>query len=53
VREHDREMYRRRHLIDSFFAKVREFRAVATRNDRTESSFRATFLLASAVIAAR
>jgi len=53
VREHDREMYRWRHLIDSFFAKVKEFRAVATRYDRTESSFRATFLLADAVKAAR
>jgi len=40
-REHDREMYGWRHLVDSFLAKTREFRAIATRHDRTGESFTA------------
>ncbi len=52
-REHDRGMYGWRHRIDSFLAGSREFRAVATRYDRTVAGFRATFLLAAAVTAAR
>ncbi len=33
--------------------RIREFRPVATRYDRTAASFRATFLLAAAMTAAR
>jgi len=51
--EHDRETYRQRHRTGSPFAKVREFRAVATRCGTTEPGFRATVLLAAAVIAAK
>ncbi len=53
VREHDRVIYGWRHQIENFFARIKEFRAVATRYDKTAASFRATFLLAAAVIAAR
>ncbi len=53
MREHDRGMYGWRHQIENFFAKIKEFRAVATRYDKTAASFRATFLLAAVVIAAR
>jgi len=53
VRENDRETYRWRHRTGSFFAKAKELRAVATRYEKTESSFWATFLLASAVTGAR
>ena len=31
----DRDMYRWRHLIENTFAKLKEFRAVATRYDKT------------------
>jgi len=51
VRKHDRKMCRWRHRTDSFFTKAKEFRAVATRYDRTEPGFRAKVLLAAAVIA--
>ena len=49
----DRAMYRRRHLIENCFAKLKEFRAVATRYDKTDDSFRATINLAAAIIASR
>lgn len=50
---YDRAMYRWRHLIENTFAKLKEFRAVATRYDKTDSSFRATISLAAAIIASR
>jgi transposase len=46
-------MYRWRHLIENCFAKLKEFRAVATRCDKTDGSFRATINLAAAIIASR
>ena len=49
----DRAMYRWRHLIENYFAKLKEFRAIATRYDKTDDSFRANINLAAAIIAAR
>ena len=49
----DRDMYRWRHLIENTFAKLKEFRAVATRYDKTDTSYTATVHLAAAVIASR
>ena len=49
----DRDMYRWRHLIGNTFAKLKEFRAVATRYDKTDTSYAATIHLAAAVIASR
>ena len=49
----DRDTDRWRHLIENTFAKLKEFRAVATRYDKTDDSFRATIHLAAAVIASR
>jgi len=40
-RDHDREMYGWRHLVDSLLAGTRELRAIATRHDRTGKSFAA------------
>ncbi len=51
-REHDREMYGWRRLVDSFFAKTREFRAIATRYDKTAASFAAGIHLVAGVVAA-
>ena len=50
---YDKAMYRWRHLIENFFAKLREFRAIAIRYDKTDESFRANIHLAAAIIAAR
>ena len=49
----DRDIYRWRHLVENTFAKLKEFRAVATRYDKTDGSFRATINLAAAIIASR
>jgi transposase len=49
----DRDAYRWRHLIENTFAKLKEFRAIATRYDKTDTSFRASISLAAAIIASR
>ena len=49
----DRDMYCWRHLIENSFAKLKEFRAVATRYDKTDTSYTATIHLAAAIIASR
>ncbi len=51
-REHDREMYKWRHQIENLFAKIKEFRAVATRYDKTGESFAAAIHLVAGVVAA-
>jgi transposase len=50
---YDKDMYRWRHLIENYFAKIKEFRGIATRYDKTDTSFRANLNLVAAVIAAR
>ena len=52
-REHGTEMYLLRHRMDSFFARTKEFRAVATRHDRIDGSFAAAVHLVSGAIAAK
>ena len=49
----DRDMYRWRHRIENTFAKLKEFRAVATRYDKTDTSYAAAIHLAGAIIASR
>ena len=49
----DREMCRWRHLVENASAKLKEFRAVATRYGKTDGSFGATITLAAAIIASR
>ncbi len=51
-RAHDREVYGWRHLVESLFAKTREFRAIATRHDKTDASFAAGIHLVAGVVAA-
>ena len=38
-RDYDRELYVIRHLIENFFAKIKQFRALATRYDKTMRNF--------------
>ena len=49
----DKHMYRWRHLIENFFCKLKEFKRIAMRSDKTDSSFTAAIYLASAVIHSR
>ena len=52
-RTFDRDTYRERHRIENFFGKIKEFRAIATRYDKTASSFAAGIHLVAGGIAAR
>jgi transposase len=49
----DFDMYKWRHLVENFFAKLKQFRRIATRYDKTGTSFQAMICLASAVISSR
>lgn len=49
-REYDKDLYQARHLIENFFAKLKLFRAIATRYDKTARNFLAAIHLAAAVI---
>ena len=49
----DLEIYRWRHLIENFFGKLKEFRRIALRADKTDQSFTAMIHLAAAVINSR
>jgi transposase len=50
AREYDRDLYKTRHLIENFFAKLKQFRAIATRYDKTARNFLAAVHLAAAAI---
>ena len=49
----DAEMYKWRHLIENFFCKLKEFKRIAMRADKTDQSFKANVHLAAAVINSR
>lgn len=49
----DTEMYKWRHLIENFFCKLKEFKRIAMRADKTDTSFSAIIHLAAAVINSR
>jgi transposase, IS4 family len=49
----DAEMYKWRHLVENFFCKLKEFKRIAMRVDKTDQSFSANIYLAAAVINSR
>lgn len=49
-RDFDRDTYKARHLIENFFAKIKQFRAIATRYEKTAQNFLAAVHLVAAVI---
>jgi transposase len=49
-RDYDKETYKARHLIENFFCKLKQFRAIATRYDKTARNFLAAIHLAAAII---
>jgi transposase len=46
----DAALYQARHLIENFFCKLKQFRAIATRYDKTARNFLAAIHLAAATI---
>jgi transposase len=49
-RSYDRELYAARHLIENFFAKIKQFRAIATRYEKTARNFLAAVQLVACVV---
>jgi transposase len=49
-REYDRDLYRARHLIEHCFCRLKQYRGVATRYDKTRRNFLAAIYLAASVI---
>jgi transposase len=50
---HDAEMHKWRHLIENCFQRLKEFRHIATRYDKTDTSFAAAIYLTAAFVALR
>ena len=50
VRAYDKDLYKARHLIENFFAKLTQYRAIATRYDKRAAPFLGAIHLAAAVI---
>ena len=49
-RDYDRDLYKARHLIENYFAKLKLFRAIATRYDKTARNFLAAIHFAAIFI---
>ena len=49
-RSYDRHLYKERHLVENFFARLKQYRAVATRYDKTARNFLGAIYLAAAVV---
>ena len=48
-RPFDKDMYKARHLIENFYCWLKQFRAIATRYDKTARNFLAAIHLAAAI----
>ena len=46
-------MYKWRHLVENHFCKIKEFKRIATRSDKTDTSYAAMINLAATVIRLR
>ena len=47
---YDKALYKARHLIENFFAKLKQYRAIATRYDKRAGNFIGAVYLAAAVV---
>jgi transposase len=49
-RSYDEELYKARHLIENFFARLKQYRAIATRYDKRAKIFLAAVYMVAAII---
>ena len=47
---HDRTLYRQRHRIENMFAKLKDWRRIATRYDRSAHTFMSAIVIAATVL---
>lgn len=48
--DYDKDLYKARHLIENFFAKLKQYRAIATRYDKTARNFLAAIYMAASIV---
>lgn len=48
--EYDKHLYKARHLIENFFAKIKQYRAIATRYDKIDRNFLGAIYIVASVI---
>lgn len=48
-RAYDKDVYKARHLIENFFARLKQFRAIATRYDKRAANFLGAIYLAASL----
>lgn len=53
TRSFDRCMYKWRHLIENYFCKLKEFKRIALRSDKLDTSFASMIYLCASVINSR
>ncbi len=49
----DKDLYKERHLVENFFCKLKEFKRIAMRADKTDTSFAALIYLCAGLINSR
>lgn len=49
-RDYDKALYKARHLIENLFEKLKQYRAIATRYDKTATAFLGAIHLAASVV---
>jgi transposase len=47
---YDKELYKKRHHIENFFSRLKDFRAIATRYEKSARNFLAGVYLAAAIM---
>ena len=47
---YDKNLYKERHLIETFFAKLKQYRAIATRYDKTSQNFLGAIYMAASLV---
>ena len=49
-RHYEQHLYKARHLIENFFASLKQYRGIATRYDKLDQNFLSAIYLASTII---
>ena len=52
-RNYDAHMYKWRHLVENYFARIKGFRGIATGYDKTGTSYAANWYLCAMIVASR